>query len=223
MTSCNNGSWSFFCGGEYSDSGGTLICCTDNVVLRAEGDRKKSAIHVSIPNCFPYKVEGMRNAPRFLNPDKASAAILVSGSSMLTTLGALLVPRSSLLKTLSVATGLPNDGSIDVLGKVVGTEGKAFADNCPACHGCARNSPEDLKVCASCDWGKPSDRRSGRFMAAGAGWEESSCVGGDGKFRGAVSYAGGCSRCNSILYGARGARVAAVLCSPRDGGTAHDI
>jgi hypothetical protein len=45
---------------------------------------------------------------------------------MLITLGVLLL-RSSMLMTLSVAIGLPIDGSADARGKVVGTAGKEFA------------------------------------------------------------------------------------------------
>jgi hypothetical protein len=108
----------------------------DNVLLLAEGDRMNSG---------------------FFSPDNASTAILVSGSSMLITLGALIV-LSSELSTLSVAIGLPSDCSIDVLGGADGTEGKALGFNCPFCLYCDQCSLECLAS------GKPSDRRSGKLM-----------------------------------------------------------
>jgi len=84
----------------------------DNVVLLADGDRMNSG---------------------FLSPDNASTAILVSGSSMLITLGARMV-LSSELNTLSVAIGLPSGASSDdALGGADGTEGNAFRFNCPFC------------------------------------------------------------------------------------------
>ena len=92
-------------GGEYG-----MPIWFESVVLLADGDLMNSG---------------------FFNPDNASTAILVSGSSILMTLGARIV-LSSELSTLSVAIGLPSGAySDDPRGGADGTEGNALRFSCP--------------------------------------------------------------------------------------------